>query len=194
MHLYANRILQNDNIQYNEIDESSEGEKTYLDAIKEESLEKLGYFLKPSELFTSIALKISEQKDSFILEDLTNILNNIEQTTMGTDSEDDFNGLFEELDLTSSKLGKTEKQKNELIKKVLAHLNEVDFEIENDESDILGDAYEYLIGQFASGAGKKAGEFYTPQAVSTILARLVTNGKNKLKSVYDPTCGSGSLL
>ena len=113
---------------------------------------------------------------------------------MGTDSEEEFGNLFEDLDLTSSKLGKTENQKNELICKVLYHLGKIDFEIANTDSDILGDAYEYLIAQFASGAGKKAGEFYTPQAVSTILARLVTVGKTKLKSVYDPTCGSGSLL
>ena len=72
--------------------------------------------------------------------------------------------------------------------------SDIDFDLKNTESDVLGDAYEYLIGKFASGAGKKAGEFYTPQQVSTILARLVTIGKTKLKSVYDPTCGSGSLL
>jgi type I restriction enzyme M protein len=77
---------------------------------------------------------------------------------------------------------------------VLSHLDAIDFDLENSESDVLGDAYEYLIGQFASGAGKKAGEFYTPQQVSKVLAQLVTIGKDKLKSVYDPTCGSGSLL
>jgi type I restriction enzyme M protein len=98
------------------------------------------------------------------------------------------------MDLTSSKLGKTEKAKNELIVKVLSHLNDIDFRLQDSESDVLGDAYEYLIGQFASGAGKKAGEFYTPQQVSMILAKIVTTGKKKLKSVYDPTCGSGSLL
>jgi type I restriction enzyme M protein len=113
---------------------------------------------------------------------------------MGTDSEDDFNKLFEDLDLTSSKLGKTESAKNELIAKVLGHLDKIDFKLEDTDSDVLGDAYEYLIGQFASGAGKKAGEFYTPQQISTVLARIVTMGKKKLKSVYDPTHGSGSLL
>ena len=113
---------------------------------------------------------------------------------MGTDSEEEFGNLFEELDLTSTKLGKSEKQKNDLVCKILYHLDKVDFETDNTESDVLGDAYEYLIAQFASGAGKKAGEFYTPQQVSTILARLVTVGKSRLKSVYDPTCGSGSLL
>ena len=82
----------------------------------------------------------------------------------------------------------------ELIAKVLVHLDQIDFRLDDTEADVLGDAYEYLIGQFASGAGKKAGEFYTPQEVSTILAKIVTTGKTRLKNVYDPTCGSGSLL
>jgi len=196
MLIYANRILQQDGIKYKAIDENSDVGKQYLEAIREEALEKLGYFLKPSELFSVITAKGNSDTgaDTFILEDLTAILNSIEQSTMGTDSEEEFGNLFEDLDLTSSKLGKTETQKNDLICKVLYHLEKIDFEIENTESDILGDAYEYLIAQFASGAGKKAGEFYTPQQVSTILARLVTDGKKKIKSVYDPTCGSGSLL
>src|SRR5207253_6972705 len=88
----------------------------------------------------------------------------------------------------------TEAAKNDLIAKVLGHLDKIDFKLEDTAADVLGDAYEYLIGQFASGAGKKAGEFYTPQEVSKVLAKLVTTGKTKLKSVYDPTCGSGSLL
>jgi type I restriction enzyme M protein len=136
----------------------------------------------------------SVQGNKFILDDLSRVLTHIEQSTMGSESEEDFGNLFEDLDLTSSKLGKTVTDKNELIVKVLSHLNEIDFDLENTESDVLGDAYEYLIGKFASGAGKKAGEFYTPQQVSSVLARLVTVGKTKLKSVYDPTCGSGSLL
>ena len=193
---FADKILQQDGIIYKEIDENSTNGQQYLEAIREETLEKLGYFLKPSELFSTIAAKGNSDSgsDTFILEDLTGILNSIEQSTMGTDSEEEFGNLFEDLDLTSSKLGKTETQKNELICKVLYHLNKIDFELDNSNSDILGDAYEYLIAQFASGAGKKAGEFYTPQQVSTILARLVTDGKSRLKSVYDPTCGSGSLL
>jgi type I restriction enzyme M protein len=82
---------------------------------------------------------------------------------MGSESEDDFDDLFSDMDLTSNKLGRTEEAKNTLIARVLTHLDEIDFELENADSDVLGDAYEYLIGQFASGAGKKAGEFYTPQ-------------------------------
>jgi len=81
-----------------------------------------------------------------------------------------------------------------LIVKVLSHLDEIDFKLEDTEADVLGDAYEYLIGKFASGAGKTAGEFYTPQQVSMVLSKIVTTGKTKLRSVYDPTCGSGSLL
>jgi type I restriction enzyme M protein len=195
MHTYADKILKPDGILYVDINESdSKGEK-YLKAVHDEALDALGYFLKPSELFSEMAHRGNgDGKAKFILDDLTKVLNNIAQSTMGTASEEDFDNLFEDMDLSSSKLGKTENAKNELIVKVLTHLDKIDFKLEDTENDVLGDAYEYLIGQFASGAGKKAGEFYTPQQVSTILAKLVTTGKEKLKSVYDPTCGSGSLL
>lgn len=195
MHLYANSLLKQDGITFEQIDEDSADGQEILEAVKEEAIEQLGYFLKPSELFHAIASRGNGNgKNAFILDDLARILNNIEQSTMGTASEDDFDKLFEDLDLTSTKLGRTESAKNELISKVLAHLDKIDFQLEKTNLDVLGDAYEYLIGKFASGAGKKAGEFYTPQEVSKILAKLVTTGKQKLKSVYDPTCGSGSLL
>lgn len=197
MHLYADAILTQDKIKYIDIDENSAQGKEYLEAIKEEALENLGYFLKPSELFSEIAKRGNSDKeggDNFILKDLQSILTNIEQSTMGTASEDDFDNLFEDLDLTSTKLGKTENAKNELIAKVLSHLDKIDFKLHETDADVLGDAYEYLIGMFASGAGKKAGEFYTPQQVSKILAKIVTTGKTKIKSGYDPTCGSASLL
>lgn len=192
MHIYANNILSSDGIEYLSLDESTVEGQEILEAVKVEAVEALGYFLKPSELFRQIALRGS--KGEFILEELTSVLNAIERSTMGTESEDDFDNLFEDLDLTSTKLGRTESAKNEIISKVLVHLDAIDFKLEDANADVLGDAYEYLIGQFASGAGKKAGEFYTPQEVSTILARIVTTGKTRLKSVYDPTCGSGSLL
>ena len=194
MHLFADEILKHDGIQFDFIDETTKKGAGLLAAIQEEAIERLGYFLKPTELFHKIAEKGARKTDNFILEDLTAVLKHIEASTMGHASEDDFEGLFEDLDLGSSKLGKTENQKNELIAKVLAHLDKIDFRLADTEADVLGDAYEYLIGQFASGAGKKAGEFYTPQEVSTILAKIVTTGKKKLKSVYDPTCGSASLL
>ncbi|UFS63641.1 type I restriction-modification system subunit M [Sulfurimonas sp. HSL-3221] len=191
---YADTILVEDGIKYLDIDEVTDDGKELLEAIQEEAIEKLGYFLKPSELFSEIAKRGNADENNFILEDLTQILRNIEQTTMGHESEDDFIHLFEDLDLTSTKLGRTEAAKNTLIAKVLSHLDAINFELKSHDRDVLGDAYEYLIGQFAAGAGKKAGEFYTPQQVSKILAKIVTTGKSKLKSVYDPTCGSGSLL
>lgn len=194
MDLYANEILQPDGLTFKELEGHAQ-ETEYMEAVKDAALDKLGFFLKPSELFSELAQRGNAGgKNNFILGDLAKVLTNIEQSTMGSDSEEDFGNLFADLDLTSHKLGKSETDKNELIVKVLVHLDEIDFDIENTESDLLGDAYEYLIGQFASGAGKKAGEFYTPQQVSSILAQLVTVGKDKLKSVYDPTCGSGSLL
>jgi len=201
IHLYANTLLEEDGIDYADIDETTEDGRDMVEAVAEEAIAALGYTLKPSELFSNVAKRGNANEEgasNFILGDLATILSNIEKSTMGTESEDDFDNLFEDLDLTSSKLGKTEAQKNELIAKVLAHLDKINFNLGDKKADVLGDAYEYLIGQFASGAGKKAGEFYTPQTVSSILAKLVTrdNGQAKgyLKSVYDPTCGSGSLL
>lgn len=192
-YLYANLLLETEAIKdYREVTAAED-----LEAIREESLIKLGYFLRPEELFGAMAAKgnaNTETESNFILQDLESILNNIEQSTMGTESEDDFNKLFEDLDLNSTKLGRSVEARNSLIAKVLAHLDKIDFALEDAESDVLGDAYEYLIAQFASGAGKKAGEFYTPQEVSKILAKIVTTGKKRLKNVYDPTCGSGSLL
>lgn len=191
---FANELLEADDIKYKTLDENKEEHKELLYAIKEDSIEQNGYFLKPSELFSALAQRGNQETNNFILEDLTAILRNIESSTMGHESEDDFEGLFDDLDLTSKKLGNTEESKNSLISKVLSHLDKINFELKNHNRDILGDAYEYLIGQFAAGAGKKAGEFYTPQEVSKILAKIVTAKKTKLKSVYDPTCGSGSLL
>ena len=193
LYLYANSILSADEIDFAEIPEDTDEGKAILDAVAGAAFDELGYFLKPSELFSAVA-KRGSNPGNFIIEDLARILNNIERSTMGTESEDDFDDLFSDMDLTSNKLGRTEEAKNTLIAKVLTHLDEIDFELDKIDSDVLGDAYEYLIGKFASGAGKKAGEFYTPQEVSTILARIVTTGKTRIKSVYDPACGSGSLL
>ena len=197
MEIYANGILKTDGIKYKSINETTKNGAEYIDAIREEALETLGYFLKPNELFSEVAKRGNsdvEGQSNFIIEDLQKILINIQLSTMGTESEDDFDNLFEDMDLNSTKLGKTPEARNEIIAKVLSHLDKIDFKLEDTELDVLGDAYEYLIGQFASGAGKKAGEFYTPQEVSTILAKIVTTGKTKLKSAYDPTSGSGSLL
>lgn len=193
---YVNEhLLAREKYSFDEINEETKEGKEILEAVKTACLKHLGYFLKPSHLFSYIVRKGKNEikdTDDFILEDLKDVLNKIEQTSSGTESEDDFRGLFDNVDLTSSKLGISEKDKNEAVSEVLAHLNEIDFQI--DGNDLLGDAYEYLIGKFAAGAGKKGGEFYTPSQVSRLLARVVTEGKKKVRSVYDPTCGSGSLL
>jgi type I restriction enzyme M protein len=195
MEMHANKILKPDHKIYKDI---RDDQADYINAIREDALGTLGYFLKPSELFSEIAKRgnnnSGEGVSNFIIEDVQKILIDIENSTMGTASEEDFDNLFEDMDLNSTKLGRTPEARNEIIAKVLAHLDKIDFKLEHSELDVLGDAYEYLIAQFASGAGKKAGEFYTPQQVSMILAKLVTTGKSKLKSAYDPTCGSGSLL
>ncbi|KFF06314.1 type I restriction-modification system subunit M [Flavobacterium reichenbachii] len=197
MEIFANDILKQDKLKFRNLTGSDENTLEIIEAVKEEALDKLGYFLKPDELFTEVAKRGNSDVEgisNFILEDLQKILTNIQLSTMGTESEEDFDNLFEDMDLNSTKLGKTPEARNEIISKVLSHLDKIDFKLEHTELDVLGDAYEYLIGQFASNAGKKAGEFYTPQEVSMILAKIVTTGKEKLKSVYDPTCGSGSLL
>ncbi|MFS1976846.1 type I restriction-modification system subunit M [Vibrio splendidus] len=182
---YCDELLTEDAIKFVESDDE------LIKELHDECVENLGYFIAPKQLFSSLAKR--GEKSEFILDELSRVLNDIEQSTTSADSADDFNGLFEELDLNSSKLGKNPDARNKLICQVLVHLENIDFQIDNTEIDLLGDAYEYLIGQFASGAGKKAGEFYTPQQVSKILAKLVSLSGN-VKSVYDPTCGSGSLL
>jgi type I restriction enzyme M protein len=189
---YCDELLSEDGITFVQ----SSDDEALINELRKECVENLGYFIGPNQLFSSLAKR--GEKEEFILGELSSILNDIEQSTTAADSADDFNGLFEELDLNSSKLGKNPDARNKLIGQVLVHLENIDFQLENSEIDLLGDAYEYLIGQFASGAGKKAGEFYTPQQVSKILAKLVTlkadGTSGTVKSVYDPTCGSGSLL
>ena len=191
------KLLHQEDFTFIEVKEETKDGKQVLTEIRSACIDHLGFFLRPTELFGYICKKgkgeIANQP-TFILEDLKNILNTIESTSMGTSSEDDFKGLFDDVDLTSSKLGSSENKKNDVIVEVLALLSGIDFKLEDTKSDLLGDAYEYLIGEFAAGAGKKGGEFYTPAQVSRLLARIVTDGKKRIRSVFDPTCGSGSLL
>lgn len=195
---YVNKkLLAREKIIFAEIKENTKEGKEYLKHIETACINHLGFFLRPTELFSYLVKKgkgeIKGQK-TFILEDLKNILNDIEKTSAGTESEDDFKGLFDDMDLTSTKLGSRESEKNEVVVEVLSLLNGIDFQLEDTKSDLLGDAYEYLIGEFAAGAGKKGGEFYTPSQVSRLLSKIVSIDKKRIKSAYDPTCGSGSLL
>ena len=151
--LYANGILKEDKIKYLDISEDSAKGQQYLEAIREESLEKLGYFLKPSELFSQVAKRGNgngKNISNFIIEDIQKILINIQNSTMGTSSEEDFDHLFEDMDLNSTKLGKSAEQRNEVISKVLSHLDKIDFQLEQTEIDVLGDASGHRHCQFRS--------------------------------------------
>jgi type I restriction enzyme M protein len=198
LELFVNKkLLASENFSFAEIKENTKEGQENLTYIKTACIGELGFFLRPTELFSYLVKKgkgeIKDQK-TFILEDLKNILNDIEKTSRGTASEDDFAGLFHDVDLISSRLGSRENDKNEVVVEVLALLDGIDFKLEDAKSDLLGDAYEYLIGEFAAGAGKKGGEFYTPAQVSRLLAQIVSLDKKRIRSAYDPTCGSGSLL
>lgn len=192
---HANDALVDDEVTFKELwaMEKDEDVEALQEEVKTECLENIGYFIEPGFLFSSVIESIKRKEN--ILPMLERSLKRIEDSTLGQDSEEDFGGLFSDIDLASPKLGKTADDKNTLVSNVLLALDDIDFGVEaSQEIDILGDAYEYMISQFAAGAGKKAGEFYTPQEVSRILAEIVTIGHARLRNVYDPTCGSGSLL
>ena len=140
MRIYADNLLQQDNVAFIMLDEATDQGRNMLDAIRKEAVTQIGYFLKPSELFSALAERGTNGE--FILQDLVNVLDNIESSTRGTESEEDFISLFEDMDLGNSKLGRSEQDKNDLIARVLTHLDKIDFELANSESDVLGDAYE----------------------------------------------------
>ena len=154
-----------DNVTYEEAFNSDD----YKDDIISILLEELGYVIEPQFLWNHIVDLINKEKFNITI--LANAINSINESTLGQKSQEDFNGLFEDMDLNSNKLGKTEPDRTKLISKVILKINAIDFKFKDTEIDVLGDAYEYLIGQFAASAGKKAGEFYTPQQVSKLLAK-----------------------
>lgn len=160
---------------------------------KQEIINALGYFIEPQYLFSHFTKKL-KQENFFDIEELDKAVAAISESSLGTESQHDFEGLFDDMDLKSTKLGKEVKERSRVIGRVLSSIDSLELDFDDAQIDVLGDAYEYLIGMFAQTAGKKAGEFYTPQQVSKILARLVCLDKDKLLSVYDPCCGSGSLL
>ncbi len=164
----------------------------YPEDVKDEALMTVGYFLEPKNLFENFVKRY--QNGDMIIEDLSAALREIESSTYGQESQGDFEGLFSDLNLSSQDLGIDATEKNKKVGDILVALSEADFQFENSEIDVLGDAYEYMISMFASDAGKKAGEFYTPQSVAKLLTKIISTEKQNINSVYDPTCGSGSLL
>ncbi|MDU2930565.1 MAG: type I restriction-modification system subunit M [Veillonella sp.] len=157
------------------------------------TVEEKGFFILPSQLFVNIVKTAGKNEN--LNTDLANIFNSIEESAIGFPSEDDIKGLFEDIDTTSNRLGGTVAEKNRRLTEILTGIAEIEFgDFQKNDIDAFGDAYEYLISKYASNAGKSGGEFFTPQSVSKLLARLVMEGKSHINKVYDPTCGSGSLL
>lgn len=165
-----------------------EAEFGRADTVKEK-----GFYILPSELFVNVRRRA--RHDVNLNETLTGIFRNIEGSAKGADSEDDLKGLFDDLDVNSSKLGNTVERRNQKLVKLLEAVGDLNLGNYTDHTiDAFGDAYEFLMTMYASNAGKSGGEFFTPQEVSELLARITTVGKKSVNKVYDPACGSGSLL
>ncbi|NMR20665.1 type I restriction-modification system subunit M [Cellulomonas fimi] len=162
---------------------------------RRETVAEKGFYILPSELFVNV--RKSAPRDENLNETLERVFKNIEASAVGTDSEYDIKGLFDDLDVNSAKLGSTVARRNAQLVKLLdaiGDLNLGDGSFSENKIDAFGDAYEYLMQMYASSAGKSGGEFYTPQEVSELLARITVVGKTGVNKVYDPACGSGSLL
>lgn len=181
--------------------EAGDEEFRYADLSDDEALEDFkpgtvdekGFFILPSQLFENV-IKTAESNEN-LNTDLADIFKEIESSSIGHPSENDIKGLFDDLDTTSNRLGGTVTEKNRRLASILKGIAGINFgNFEENDIDAFGDAYEFLISNYASNAGKSGGEFFTPQTVSKLLARLVMVGKEKINKVYDPTCGSGSLL
>lgn len=160
---------------------------------REDMVKTKGFFILPSELFCNVRSRAKEDENLNMT--LEQAFNHIEDSAKGSESEDDFSGLFDDIDVNSNKLGATVAKRNEKLVKLLDGVGEMKLGNYQDNTiDAFGDAYEYLMSMYASNAGKSGGEFFTPQEVSELLTRLAVVGKTEVNKVYDPACGSGSLL
>lgn len=160
---------------------------------RKETVEEKGFYILPSELFRNVRARAP--RDPNLNETLARVFKHIEGSAVGTDAEDDLKGLFDDLDVNSSKLGNTVAKRNEKLVKLLDAIGDLPLgNFEDNSIDLFGDAYEYLMQMYASSAGKSGGEYYTPQEVSELLARITVLGKTQVNKVYDPAVGSGSLL
>ena len=167
------------------------------DSIAEEArqglVEEKGFFILPSELFCNVKEKAKDNEN--LNETLDKAFRHIEESAKGSESESDFAGLFDDFNVNSNKLGSTVAKRNEKLRTLLDGVADMNLgDIKNHDIDAFGDAYEYLMTMYASSAGKSGGEFFTPADVSELLTRLGTVGKTEINKVYDPACGSGSLL
>lgn len=163
--------------------------------VRKSMVEEKGYFILPSDLFANV--RRCADADENLNETLQRVFKNIEGSAIGSRSESSLRGLFDDLDLNSRKLGDTVVDRNAKLVKVLNAIGDLDLGTESfadNTIDAFGDAYEYLMTMYAANAGKSGGEFFTPQEVSELLTRIATHGKSEVNKVYDPACGSGSLL
>ena len=177
-----------DSVNYAEIPDS-----VITPEIKEDAIKTKGYFIRPSDLFVNVA-KNANSNDS-LNTDLAHIFADIEASANGYPSERDIKGLFADFDTTSNRLGNTVKDKNARLAAVLNGVAKLDLgDFEENDIDLFGDAYEFLISNYAANAGKSGGEFFTPQHVSKLIAQLAMHGQSSVNKIYDPACGSGSLL
>ena len=178
-----------ESVNYAEMDDNSE----ILAGIKDDAIKTKGYFIYPSQLFANVVAKANTNES--LNTDLAAIFTAIENSAAGYPSEQDIKGLFADFDTTSNRLGNTVKDKNTRLAAVLKGVNELNFgNFEDNHIDLFGDAYEFLISNYAANAGKSGGEFFTPQHVSKLLARLALHKQTSVNRIYDPACGSGSLL
>jgi type I restriction enzyme M protein len=160
---------------------------------REDMVQTKGFFILPSELFCNVRARA--KSDENLNMTLEAVFNHIEESAKGSESEDDFAGLFDDIDVNSNKLGATVAKRNDKLVKLLDGIGEMKLgDFQENTIDAFGDAYEYLMGMYASNAGKSGGEYYTPQEVSELLTKLAVAGKTEINKVYDPACGSGSLL
>lgn len=158
-----------------------------------DTVKEKGFFILPSELFVNVRKRA--KTDENLNETLSRVFKNIEHSAKGTDSEDDLKGLFDDIDVNSNKLGATVTKRNEVLVKILDAIGDLKLgDFQENTIDAFGDAYEFLMTMYASNAGKSGGEFFTPQEVSELLAEIAVVGKKQVNKVYDPACGSGSLL
>ncbi len=155
-------------------------------------VEEKGFFILPEDLFANVRERAD--RDENLNETLERIFENIEASAMGSGSESDLRGLFDDIDVNSKKLGNTVAQRNGKLVKLLNAIGDLNLDYGDTAIDTFGDAYEFLMTMYASSAGKSGGEFFTPQEVSEVLAKIAANGRTRLNRVYDPACGSGSLL
>jgi type I restriction enzyme M protein len=153
---------------------------------------KIGYFIKPEHLWTTLMKRIADGKFTYL--ELEMATKELLASTMGKGSQKDFSNLFDDLNLESEKLGPTPMDKTALVSKIMLMVDAIEFDVGNAKIDILGDAYEFFLGDFAAASGKKGGEFYTPACMAKLVAKLALNGRTSFEKAYDPCCGSTGLL